>query len=86
MPRANIYIREDDWDKWQAIEKKSEFIRNALNTKWDVKDRSVEVETDTGKEVVDYAEVSLKEPLPPSTSKPRSPKEEHKTYFKKGKK
>lgn len=31
MPHANIWIRKEDVDKWQALEKKSEFIHNALN-------------------------------------------------------
>jgi hypothetical protein len=31
MPHANIWIREDDWELWTAIEKKSEFISEALN-------------------------------------------------------
>ncbi len=31
MPDAKIYIRTEDLDKWNAIEKKSEFIHNALN-------------------------------------------------------
>lgn len=31
MPRANIFIRAEDYDKWVAIERKSEFIHNALN-------------------------------------------------------
>jgi hypothetical protein len=33
MPQVTTYIRKDDMDKWQAIEKKSEFIHNALNKK-----------------------------------------------------
>lgn len=31
MPHANIWIRSDDLEKWEAIEKKSEFISEALN-------------------------------------------------------
>lgn len=31
MPDVKIYIRAEDLDKWLAIEKKSEFIHNALN-------------------------------------------------------
>lgn len=30
MPRKNIYIRNEDADRWEAIENKSEFIHNAL--------------------------------------------------------
>lgn len=30
MPSVQVYIREEDYDKWKAIEKKSEFIHNAL--------------------------------------------------------
>lgn len=32
MPRANIFIRKDDLDKWKTLENKSQFIHNALNT------------------------------------------------------
>lgn len=31
MPSVPVYIRKDDFDKWNAIESKSEFISNALN-------------------------------------------------------
>lgn len=31
MPQVTVYIREDDLDKWKSIEKKSEFISEALN-------------------------------------------------------
>lgn len=31
MPQVTVYIREDDLDKWKALEKKSEFIHTALN-------------------------------------------------------
>ena len=30
MPRVNIYIRQDDWDKWQAIESKPEWLHERL--------------------------------------------------------
>lgn len=30
MPQVTVYIREDDLDKWKALEKKSEFIHHAL--------------------------------------------------------
>lgn len=30
MPQVTVYIREDDIDLWRAVEKKSEFIHNAL--------------------------------------------------------
>jgi hypothetical protein len=33
MPDVKVYIRADDLDKWNSIEKKSEFIHNALNAK-----------------------------------------------------
>lgn len=31
MPQVTVYIREEDIDKWKAIQRKSEFISNALN-------------------------------------------------------
>lgn len=31
MPTVSIYISNEDYDKFRAIEKKSEFIHNALN-------------------------------------------------------
>lgn len=31
MPRVNIYIRNGDWEKWQAIKDKPEWIREGLN-------------------------------------------------------
>lgn len=30
MPQVTVYIREEDIEKWKAIEKKSEFIHKAL--------------------------------------------------------
>lgn len=30
MPRTTVYIRKEDWDKWQATENKSELISQAL--------------------------------------------------------
>lgn len=31
MPSIPIYIRKEDWEKWEAIQDKPEFIHNALN-------------------------------------------------------
>lgn len=31
MPQVTVYIREGDLEKWKALQKKSEFIHNALN-------------------------------------------------------
>jgi hypothetical protein len=31
MPQVTVYIRNDDLPKWKAIEKKTEFIHDALN-------------------------------------------------------
>lgn len=31
MPAANVWIRKDDWDKWQALENKAEAISAMLN-------------------------------------------------------
>lgn len=36
MPRANIYIRRMDTEKWAAIKNKSEWIHNKLQTEPDV--------------------------------------------------
>lgn len=30
MPQVTVYIREEDLELWKAIEKKSEFLHNAL--------------------------------------------------------
>lgn len=30
MPKVTVYIRKDDMPKWKAIEKKTEFMHNAL--------------------------------------------------------
>lgn len=32
MPQVTVYIRSGDLDKWKTLEKKSEFIHNALNS------------------------------------------------------
>lgn len=31
MPTVSVYIKKEDWNKWVAIKKPSEFIHNALN-------------------------------------------------------
>lgn len=31
MPQVTVYVRNEDLAKWKALEKKSEFIHNALN-------------------------------------------------------
>jgi hypothetical protein len=33
MPRVNIYIRNEDWEAWQSIEDKPEFIHDAIQLK-----------------------------------------------------
>lgn len=33
MPRVNIYIRNEDWEAWEAIKDKPEFIHNSINVK-----------------------------------------------------
>lgn len=30
MPQVTVYIREEDIEKWKALEKKAEFIHKAL--------------------------------------------------------
>lgn len=30
MPQVTVYIRDEDLPKWKAIERKSEFVHNAL--------------------------------------------------------
>lgn len=32
MPQKTVFIRDEDLEKWKAIEKKSEFVHNALKT------------------------------------------------------
>lgn len=31
MPRASVWIRNDDWEKWQLIDNKAELISQAIN-------------------------------------------------------
>jgi len=31
MPQVTVYIRKEDMPKWEVIDKKAEFISNALN-------------------------------------------------------
>lgn len=31
MPQVTVYIRKEDMERWKKIDKKSEFIHNALN-------------------------------------------------------
>ena len=31
MPQVTVYIRNEDLDKWKAVEKKTEFMHEALN-------------------------------------------------------
>ena len=33
MPRTTVYIRNEDWDKWKALENKSEAISMLLREK-----------------------------------------------------
>lgn len=33
MPDVRMYIRSEDWDKWQAIENKPEWLHEHLNAK-----------------------------------------------------
>lgn len=33
MPTVSFYLRNEDYDKWRAVEKPGEFIHNALNSK-----------------------------------------------------
>jgi hypothetical protein len=33
MPQVTVYIREEDINAWRSVEKKSEFIHNALSGK-----------------------------------------------------
>lgn len=37
MPRVTQYIRNEDLDKWNALNNKSEFIHNALNPSENIK-------------------------------------------------
>lgn len=31
MPQVTVYVRDEDLDKWKAIQRKSEFVSNAIN-------------------------------------------------------
>lgn len=31
MPTVSVYVKNEDWEKWRALQKPSEFIHNALN-------------------------------------------------------
>lgn len=31
MPQVTVYVREEDLDAWKAIQRKSEFLSNAIN-------------------------------------------------------
>lgn len=33
MPQVTVYIRKEDLEKWEAVEKKAEFIHLSLNQK-----------------------------------------------------
>jgi len=33
MPRVDVWIRKNDFDKWEAIKDKPEFLHNALNVR-----------------------------------------------------
>lgn len=43
MPQVTVYVREDDLDRWKAIEKKSEWLHNALNA--EIPDKDIEALT-----------------------------------------
>lgn len=30
MPRVNVYIRQENWEQWQAIQNKSDFVNTQL--------------------------------------------------------
>lgn len=34
MPHANIWIRQDDWEKWQKLPNKSEAVSRMLNVQY----------------------------------------------------
>lgn len=31
MPKVTVYVRKDDYSKWQAVKKKTELLANVLN-------------------------------------------------------
>jgi hypothetical protein len=56
MPHANVWIRKEDWEKWQALDSKSEFIHFALNPeKYQYKTTYQKAAEDFNAEVVDNA-------------------------------
>jgi len=62
MPQVTVYIREDDLEAWRAIEKKSEFIHQAL--------RGQELEVPLVKEVLKEPEVFVPKAPDPVTGYP----------------
>lgn len=44
MPTVSVSIRNEDYDKWRALESPAEFIHNALNPPVDLKDAMSRIE------------------------------------------
>lgn len=59
MPQITVYIRDKDLDKWKAIEKKSEFMHQAL--------QNMEIMSSPGKSRL-YAEILTREAQENSSS------------------
>ncbi len=79
MPSVMIYIKQQDYDKWLTIKKKSEFIHNALN-----QPNGLEGLADI---IDDSTDVGTYASLEPATEPPRFPGDKpHINYLKKGKK
>ncbi len=53
MPQVTVYIREDDLDAWKNVQKKSQFMHDALTTGLTIiPPRDVMIPTNQGKEKV----------------------------------
>lgn len=56
MPTVSVYIKNEDWDAWRALDKPSEFIHNALN--------GTKVTKIDGGPSASYSPVTIKETTP----------------------
>lgn len=85
MPSVPIYIRKDDWPKWDSIKDKPEFIHNALNPVYKATKDYVEETLPNGTKIrvgkLPDGGYGITKTKPRKTSP-----EEFQTFFKKGKK
>lgn len=74
MPTVSIYVSNEDYDKFRAIEKKSEFIHNALNP-----DPSYKPPTERPHALEKIGHTELRKPI-------KTPDVPFETFFKKSRK